>query len=83
MSPHGWRERAACSGQPAHIWFPPGADAEEHATEAKQVCGGCPVSADCLEQALADREQHGIWGGLTTDERNDLLAARDRGRSEG
>lgn len=39
-------------------------------TEAKHVCAGCPVRARCLAHALAHREHHGIWGGLTPPERH-------------
>ena len=35
---------------------------------AKQVCGGCPVQFECRKWALTHAE-HGIWGGLTEEER--------------
>ena len=47
---------------------------------AKEICGSCAVSEQCLAYALTIREQHGIWGGLTENERREqgLLAARVR-----
>jgi WhiB family redox-sensing transcriptional regulator len=33
----------------------------------------CPVVDKCLQYALENREQHGIWGGLTVGERQALL----------
>jgi WhiB family redox-sensing transcriptional regulator len=36
---------------------------------AKAVCAGCPVRRQCLQYALATRQMHGVWGGLTEDER--------------
>ncbi|MFD9629919.1 WhiB family transcriptional regulator [Streptomyces violascens] len=39
---------------------------------AKQICGGCPVRGLCLTRALDNREQFGIFGGLTADERRNL-----------
>ena len=31
--------------------------------EAKSLCGGCPVRAQCLEGALSRQEPAGVWGG--------------------
>lgn len=43
-------------------------DAEE---EAKRICRPCPVRSACLQYAL-DHQEHGIWGGLTVDERAEI-----------
>ncbi|WP_407672362.1 WhiB family transcriptional regulator [Parafrankia discariae] len=32
--------------------------------EAKRICSGCEVRAECLEYALENDERFGIWGGL-------------------
>lgn len=45
--------------------------------EAKMVCMRCQVQVDCLEYAMAGKE-HGVWGGLTTDERTVLRSKRTR-----
>jgi hypothetical protein len=39
------------------------------AAAAKAICGTCPVRVPCLAFALATREPHGVWGGLTAEER--------------
>lgn len=44
---------------------------------AKTICGGCPLLAACRDEALSNREQWGIWGGLTPEERNEILMARE------
>jgi WhiB family redox-sensing transcriptional regulator len=44
---------------------------------ARKVCAGCPVRTPCAEYALADPSLHGIWGGLSADERRDM---RRRGK---
>lgn len=50
--------------------------------EAKLICAGCPVREACLEDALAvesetnllrSRMIHGVRGGLTVEERKDVL----------
>lgn len=40
---------------------------------AKQICAACPVRNRCLEVSLVSREPYGVWGGLTEEERADLL----------
>ena len=40
--------------------------------DAKRVCSGCSVRAECLEFALANDERFGIWGGLSERERRRL-----------
>jgi hypothetical protein len=36
---------------------------------AKTTCGRCPARDACLELALAGNEQHGVWGGLSAEDR--------------
>lgn len=78
-----WREHAACRGTDPHLWFP--ADAARTASvleqrrvaDAKAVCRDCPVQLECLDYALERTIWHGVWGGLTEQERR-ALAVRDR-----
>ena len=42
---------------------------EEQNTQAKRICGGCSVRAECLDWALKTRQPAGIFGGLTIRER--------------
>ena len=68
-----WRQQAACRGLDTEIFFPvsdPDADA------AKDVCATCPVRGECLEWALATRQEDGVWGGLTDNERRRLRRRR-------
>lgn len=79
-----WRERAACTDYPTDLFFPAGetGPAEMQIKRAKEVCGRCDVSDDCLLYALEANQRDGIWGGLTADERKRLrrrwLAERRR-----
>ena len=43
---------------------------------AKIVCQGCPVVAECLADALDNRIEFGVWGGMTERERRALLRRR-------
>ncbi|MEU6632802.1 WhiB family transcriptional regulator [Streptomyces parvus] len=52
-------------------------------TFAKQTCGLCPAQAECLEWALdpASRCNYGIFGGLTAEERRELIRDRKLGNA--
>lgn len=71
MSEHEWRTQAACRNDDTETWFPE--TGERHLTrQAKAICAECPVSAECLNEALTDRIEYGIWGGKTVTERRIL-----------
>jgi len=59
----------ACQESDPDAWFPEGANGGVRSAAAK-LCSHCPVQMLCLEFALINNEQHGIWGGVNTRERN-------------
>ncbi|PBO27409.1 WhiB family transcriptional regulator [Streptomyces albidoflavus] len=78
-----WQLLAACRGVDSSLFFHPegerGAARSSRETSAKEVCMRCPVRAECAAHALAVREPYGVWGGLTEDEREELMGrARTR-----
>ena len=58
-----WRDFTNCLGVDPDLFFP---ERGASTREAKEVCRGCVVREDCLEYALANNENFGIWGGKTT-----------------
>ena len=64
-----WRREAACRDLDTDVFFPL---TDEEAGPAKAVCATCPVREECLEFALATRQNDGVWGGLTETERRRL-----------
>lgn len=70
--------RAACQSSDPDLFFPVSSTGKslEQVDEAKAVCARCLVRRRCLVFALQTRQVHGIWGGLTEEERNQT--ARDR-----
>jgi WhiB family redox-sensing transcriptional regulator len=64
-----WQERALCAQTDPEAFFP---EKGGSTREAKVVCSGCDVRAECLDYALAHDERFGIWGGLSERERRRL-----------
>jgi WhiB family redox-sensing transcriptional regulator len=73
MNAPSWREQAACRGAAQEVFFPsrPG-KAIVDVEDAKRVCATCPVQPQCLEFALLTRQDFGVWGGTTEQERRVL-----------
>lgn len=73
-----WRALAACRDLDPELFFPvgtPGSPAyEAMAAPARAVCAGCPVAAECLDEALATGSE-GIWGGFDEAGRRALRAS--------
>jgi len=67
-----WISQASCRGQDPDALFVQGAAQNR----AKQVCGGCVVRTECLADALDNRIEFGVWGGMTERERRALLRRR-------
>ena len=68
-----WQDRANCLGVDPDLFFPArGASTRE----AKKVCQGCVVRQACLEYALDNNENFGIWGGLGERGRRRLRRVR-------
>lgn len=66
-----WIRRAACGGMDADVFYPV-ASGPDAFGEAERVCRDCPVRAMCLEYALDNDEQYGMWGGMDPEERRRL-----------
>src|ERR1700683_4488529 len=72
-----WWRAAACRDAEPELFFPiserPAAGSAVR--RAKLICTRCPVQSECLNYALRQRQEQGIWGGLTEEERR-LLRRR-------
>ncbi|MFH8345171.1 WhiB family transcriptional regulator [Streptomyces sp. NPDC018045] len=67
-----WSTQAACRTTDPDELFVQGAAQNR----AKAVCTGCPVRTECLADALDNRVEFGVWGGMTERERRALLRRR-------
>lgn len=75
LSEGTWRERARCIGADGDLFYPGKGDS---GGGAKWYCDRCPVRAECLQTALTNREEHGVWGGLTAWQRRAITQADAR-----
>lgn len=66
-----WRTQAACHDADADLFFSP---AERDIEQAQSICRGCPVTTDCLSDAMASetvrvRDRWGIRAAYTPAQR--------------
>jgi WhiB family transcriptional regulator, redox-sensing transcriptional regulator len=75
-----WRERAACLDVDPELFFPisDSGPSRYRTQQALAVCAGCPVRAECLDWSLEQNIMHGVWGGLSEDQRATVLRRRQR-----
>lgn len=69
-----WRHAAACKDLDPSVFFPVGVTgpAEQQIATAKQICASCPVRLECLEFAMATKQNFGVWGGYDEEERREM-----------
>lgn len=73
MDERSWTEQASCRGGDPEAFFVRGA---VNARAAVRLCRACPVQEPCLEYALAEEIDFGVWGGLTERQRRSLQRRR-------
>jgi WhiB family redox-sensing transcriptional regulator len=80
-----WRHNAACLTEDPELFFPIGntGPAIQQIEEAKAVCRRCTVATICLQWALENNQDSGVWGGLSEDERRSLKRRTARARRAG
>jgi WhiB family redox-sensing transcriptional regulator len=68
-----WMVDGKCRELPPSVFFPSDGLGVQ---VAQRICADCPVADACLEYALANRIDHGVWGGRSERERRRILRAR-------
>jgi WhiB family transcriptional regulator, redox-sensing transcriptional regulator len=77
-----WRDHAACLDEDPELFFPVGntGPALSQIEQARVVCGRCEVIQTCLDWAVETRQDAGVWGGQSDDERRALKRRTARAR---
>jgi WhiB family transcriptional regulator, redox-sensing transcriptional regulator len=73
LQPVDWQTKARCTEVDPEIFFPERGGSSK---AARAVCSNCDVRMQCLEYALNNKEQFGIWGGTSERERRRLRKER-------
>ena len=68
-----WMAEGNCRLHPPSTFFPSDGVGVDR---ARKICRDCPVSSMCLEYALEQRIDHGVWGGCSERERRRILKRR-------
>lgn len=68
-----WRGRAACRDEDPALFFP----TDTHGVVvAQRICADCPVQGQCLEYAITNRQDAGVWGNTSERERRRIIKQR-------
>jgi WhiB family redox-sensing transcriptional regulator len=80
-----WRDRAACLDEDPELFFPIGntEPAFRQIEEARAVCHRCEVIDTCLSWAMETRQDAGVWGGQSAEQRQSLKRRNARARRAG
>jgi WhiB family redox-sensing transcriptional regulator len=68
-----WMAKGNCRAEAPSLFFPHDGVGVE---VARRICATCPVKAPCLEYALANGIDHGVWGGASERERRRIARRR-------
>ncbi len=68
-----WMEQGKCREVAPDTFFPSDGLG---VIKAQRICAKCPVQNACLEYALENHIDHGVWGGRSERERRRILRAR-------
>ena len=68
-----WMQRGKCRDLSPSIFFPSDGLGVQ---AAQRICAECSVASECLEYALTERVDHGVWGGKSERERRRILRRR-------
>lgn len=68
-----WMAKGKCREVAPNVFFPSDGLGVQ---VAQRICADCPVAGLCLEYALENRIDHGIWGGCSERERRRILRRR-------
>ena len=75
-----WMADGNCASRPPSMFFPSDGVGVER---AKQICEDCPVASRCLEYAIENRIDHGVWGGTSERQRRRIVRARAEAAKSG
>lgn len=81
-----WDTKPECTEATPDYWFADPHDDEEQHGRSEQaiatgICKRCPIMYECLNHALVNNIQEGIWGGYLPIQREAMLRKRKRAKA--
>lgn len=76
-----WRSHASCLGATSLFFADSSSGDHERGARiklARSICDSCVVNAECLEHALANPHEQGIWAGTTDRQRRLIRKLRNK-----
>jgi WhiB family redox-sensing transcriptional regulator len=68
-----WMAQGKCRNVDPDVFFPSDGIGVQ---KAQKICAECPVTEPCLEYALVNHIDHGVWGGCSERARRRILRSR-------
>jgi WhiB family transcriptional regulator, redox-sensing transcriptional regulator len=68
-----WMAEGLCRDLDPDVFFP---STGAGVVTAQKICRRCPVAEQCLDYALAQRIEFGVWGGISERGRRRILSER-------
>lgn len=72
-----------CHKEPLETFFTQGDDHDEPhypSPRARELCNRCPFRPDCLQFALNNDVDYGVWGGMSAFQREQISRKQSRKR---
>ncbi|MDZ7786231.1 MAG: WhiB family transcriptional regulator [Candidatus Saccharibacteria bacterium] len=70
-----WMEDGDCRDHPPETFFPSDGIG---VLIAQRICAECLVQEECLDYAVTERIDHGVWGGTSERQRRRMIKKRQR-----
>jgi WhiB family redox-sensing transcriptional regulator len=71
-----WMDQGKCRDMAPAVFFPGDGVG---VIAAQRICAECPVAERCLQYALDEHIDHGVWGGKSERERRRIARRRRLG----
>jgi WhiB family transcriptional regulator, redox-sensing transcriptional regulator len=68
-----WMQQGNCKGFPPEVMIP---ENKSGVDRARKICADCVVKDVCLEYALVNNIEHGVWGGTSERQRREIKRRR-------
>lgn len=79
-----WRDQAACHGRDTNDFFPEmsGGSSSISVSKCRLICYRCKVRKQCLDFAVRNNINHGVWGGMSVTDRRKISAEQVESASQ-